>query len=371
VTKIKEMPPRGKCNKCDLDIGAKENFFKCAACDYQCHAKCDSRYFDVKERIADVTYQHFELMGFRWFCQKCTPNLSSIEENVIVKEIKTLCERIGKIEKHLLPSEKESLTYATVAKGLPERALVIKNTNGKMSGKKMAKIVQSSFDPVFAKVSNLRVYEEKCVIKAKLDDENLQEFAKRIKNRLGKGCEAEPVKSRNPRVKIIGNIRIEENELDNEQLLSYIKKQNTFIPDDVEIKVVKKADAKTNLPDHIIIETTPRAYRTILKTGYLTVGYARCKVYDANSVPRCFKCSRLGHFEKNCSSESSIRCPKCAGSHKLKECYSDLLCCVNCEDANQKLKTKIDVHHAAFDRNCPQLARRNKILRSFFENENG
>jgi hypothetical protein len=324
----------------------------------------------VKERIADVTYQHFEVMGFRWFCQKCTPNLSSIEENVIVKEIKTLCERIGKIEKHLLPSEKELLTYANVAKGLPERALVITNSDGKMSGKKMAKIVESRINPVFAKVSNLQVYENKCVIKAKLDDDNLQEFANRIKKCLGKGCEAEPVKSRKPRLKIIGNIHIEEKQLIDQQLLDYIKQQNTFIQDDVEIKVVKKADAKTNLPDQIIIETTPRAYRTILKTGYLTVGYSRCKVYDANSVPRCFKCSQLGHFEKNCAS-TTICCPKCAGEHKLKECDSNEVRCINCETANQRLKTKIDVHHAAFDRNCPQLARRNKMLRRFFDVENG
>lgn len=364
------MPPRGDCNKCDLDIGAKENFFKCASCEYQCHLKCDSRYFDVKERIADVTYQHFEVMGFRWFCQKCISKVSSIEENAVVKEIKTLCERIGKIEKHLLPNEMNPNSYATVAKGLPERAVVITTTDAKMNGKKMAKIVQSNFDPVFARVSNLHVFEKKCVIKANLDDENLKVFAERIKSRLGKGCEAEAVKERKPRLKIIGNIQIEENKIDNQRLLHLIKKQNTFIQDEVEIKVVKKADAKTKLPDQLIIETTPRAYRAILKTGYLTVGFTRCKVYDANSVPRCYKCSQLGHFEKNCSSKT-ICCPKCAGNHKLKECKSNESRCINCETANQKLKTKIDVNHAALDRDCPTLAHRNNKLRSFFDVENG
>lgn len=366
------MPSRGKCSSCDTAIGVKENYFKCASCAHQCHLKCDSRYFDVKERIADVTYQHFEKLGYRWFCQDCITNVSSsasIEENKIVKEIKNLCERVESVEKILSPNKAASLSYASVTKG-EERALVVTHSDKKMSSKKIAKIVQKSFDPVFTRVSDLQVHENKCVIKSTLDETTLQEFADRIKSRLGNGCEATPMKRRKPRLKIIGNIRIEENEYNEGKLLHFIKKQNDFLNDDVEIKTVKKAGANTRLTDQIIIETSPRVYNAILKKGFIIVGFTKCKVYDANLVPRCYKCSGLGHFEKNCVSPTS-KCPKCAGDHKLKECKSNEIKCANCDRANQHLKQKLDINHAAYNRNCPTSTHRTQMWRNSFENEIG
>lgn len=367
------MPPRGCCKSCDGVIGERDNFLKCAACDYQCHSKCDKRYHDVKKRIPNETYQHFEAMGFRWFCHECTSNVSNFKvnhESAILNEIKKLCERIVNIEKNLSIDEETQLSYASVAKGETERALVVKHSDKKMSSVKIAKIVEKSFDPVFARVSNLQVFDDKCVIKTNLDEENLKEFAKRIENCVGKGCQAEPMKKRMPRLKIVGNIHIEQNEYCDMRLLDMIKKQNTFIGNDVEIKAVRKADSKTNLSDQIIIETTPRAYNALLKAGHLTVGYTRCKVYDANIVPRCYKCSRLGHFEKNCFSPK-LCCPKCLGEHKLKECKSNETKCINCELSNENMKRKLDVNHPAYDRNCPTAAHRTKMLRSFFKDEKG
>lgn len=367
------MPPRGNCRSCDGVIGERDNFLKCATCDYQCHSKCDKRYIDLKKRITDETYQHFESLGFRWFCHECTsivPKLKVDHESEILSEMKKLCERIGNIEKNLCIDEKTQLTYASVAKGEPERAIVIKHSDKKMSSMKIAKIVEKNFDPVFARVSNLQVFDDKCVIRANLDEKHLSEFADRIKSVVGKGCEAEPLKRKLPRLKIVGNIHVEQNELSNMRLLEMIKKQNTFIGNDIEIKAVKKADPKTNLSDQIIIETTPRAYNAILKAGHITVGFTRCKVYDANIVPRCYKCSLLGHFEKNCLS-TKICCPKCLGAHRLKECKSTESKCINCEVSNQNVKHKVDINHPAFDRNCPTAAHRTKLLRSFFKDEKG
>lgn len=362
------MPPRGNCSSCDVIISEKEIFFDCASCDYQCHAKCDKRYFDVKERIADITYKHFEKLGYRWFCNKCTqhvPNLHS-DESVVVKEIKSLSERIVNIEKLFLSNENKS-SYASVAKGEPERSLVITNSDKKMTSKKVAKIMCDNFDPVFAKVSALHVLDNKCVIKTKLDEENFQVYVTKIQSRLGKSCEVKPMKKRKPRVKIIGKFT---NECEYQNVASDLVKQNSFIQDGKEINVVKRSEVNIGTPLQIIIETSPRDYHAFLKVGYATIGYTRCKVYDANVVPRCFKCSKLGHFEKNCLS-STICCPKCAGNHRLKECKTTELKCTNCLIASEKSNRKIDTNHAAYDRNCPTSNHRTNALRSFFDNENG
>lgn len=373
------MPPRGKCGTCEKTIGEKAIFFKCTTCDFQSHIKCDERFYYVKDRIADVTYQSFEMMGYRWFCLKCIHNVPDAIENVstppksdeskIVNEIKNLCERVGNIEKLLSPGAATS-SYASVTKCEPERSLVVTHSNKNISSKKIAQIVTKSFDPVFAKVSELRVLRDKCVIKTNLDEENLATFAQKLTGCLGNGSEARPMKERKPRIKIVGNMHIESDLMNENNLKNFIKRQNAFIQDDFEIKFVKKAEAKSERPDQIIIETTPRAYKAILKVGHLLVAFTKCKVYDANTVPRCFKCSSLGHFEKNCSS-TTVCCPKCMGKHRLKECKSNVLKCVNCVTSNQESKRRDDVSHAAFDRNCPTLARRTSVLRSFFENENG
>jgi hypothetical protein len=369
------MPPRGKCSTCDGVIGEKEVLFKCAFCNHQCHAKCDKRYFDVKDRIADVTYQHFEKMGFRWFCQKCISDVSNPqnEESVIVKEIKNLCERVNNVEKLLSPNNQPS-TYASIAKGVPEKTLVITHSDPKVTGKKIAKLMSQDISPVSSKVSAFYVRDHKCIMKTKLDDKGIGELSRVIEAklvRIGKGGgEAKPLKDRKPRLKIIGNFIDEELTYDKETIEDYIVKQNNFFQDKKEIQIVKFTKANQGKPDMLIIETSIRAYNAILKEGSIIINYTRCKVYDANIVPRCYKCARLGHFEKHCTSKSTC-CPKCAGSHRLKDCKSNNMKCINCVSSNENSKRQIDVSHAAFDRACLTSVHRTNVLRSFFNVDNG
>jgi hypothetical protein len=323
-----------------------------------------------------VTYKSFEQLGFRWFCLKCKDNVGLLlnKESAIVKEMKNLCERMSNVEKAIKPTVKTS--YAHVTKSGPERALIITqaNKNGKdIADKVMDTRGQYIIDPIYSRISDMQVKEGKCVIKSKLDEKGLDQLTKVIKEKVGSGCDIKSPKERKPRLKIVGDFRFDYNEacgvtLDN--VTGFIKKQNTFIQVDEIITVVKSGSSKKGDNNYLIIETSPHLYKLMLDVGRITVGFWRCKVYDANIVPRCFKCSSLGHFEKSCTS-TDIRCPKCSKDHRLKDCGSNDLNCVNCEMANEGLRKKIDTHHAAYDRNCPTAARQSKFLRSRFDVENG
>lgn len=49
--------------------------------------------------------------------------------------------------------------------------------------------------------------------------------------------------------------------------------------------------------------------------------------------------------------KKSVVCPKCARPHKINECISQDLKCINCLDARDK-GGHVDLNHASWDRNC-------------------
>jgi hypothetical protein len=283
----------------------------------------------------------------------------------VLREIKSISERVGNIEKILSPSEQKS-TYASVVKKPADKAIVI-TYDGKKSNTVAHKVIEK-IDPAKAKVSAFHMLENgKCVLKTKHGD--IENIASEIR-KIDKKFEVRPLKQRRPRLKVMGRMgSIEEGRTyTDEEIINCIKIQNEFIRTDGEIKIVKREIH--NEYDKLIIETDVKDYKEILRAGYLFIGFNRCRVYDATYVPRCYKCSQLSHFEKNCTS-MKVCCPKCTGNHRLKDCTSVLLICVNCRRANQidLFEKKLDENHAAYDRQCPTLAHRRDILRSFFKED--
>lgn len=368
------MPSKGKCDDCDAIIGEKELLFQCASCDFKCHAKCDKRFFEVKDRIAPITYQHFEKMGFRWFCSKCTSggeNSSSQAERGVMREMRNLCERVGNIEKLLSPSEKIT-SYASIVKNDSEKAIVITRKDGGKSTKSltMAKIIAEKFDPKNAKLSDFRILpNDKCVLKTKSGD--ITKIKEQIMN-IDDKFEVNPLHQKKPRLKLVTKVdpalfggeeapHIPTDDETNE-MIDFMKTQNDFIGVDDEIKIVHRKLNERKSCGELIIETEPSVHKAFLKARHVMIGFERYSVYDANTVPRCYKCSGLFHFERNCKS-SHVCCPKCAGSHRLKECTSQVEKCINCVTANERSsnpKHRKDVNHAAYDHKCPMLANRTR-----------
>lgn len=155
-----------------------------------------------------------------------------------------------------------------------------------------------------------------------------------------------------PRIKIVG---ISEN-IDGVSLTNYIKNQNKYlITECSELKFLNLTPLKKNNNLYQASYQVDRnTYSKIMAEGKLFVGYDYCTVFDAIELRRCFKCSGFHHFADKCTSNEFV-CPRCAQNHPVKECKSDVLCCVNCYNLKKKKDTKfpnIDIHHAVWDKNC-------------------
>ncbi|KAK9701105.1 hypothetical protein QE152_g30832 [Popillia japonica] len=70
------------------------------------------------------------------------------------------------------------------------------------------------------------------------------------------------------------------------------------------------------------------------------------------------------HKARDC--KKVARCPKCAGSHDLKDCKATEkeLKCVNCEETVSRLHLRIDTNRAAWDNDCPVFKRKMEIERN-------
>jgi hypothetical protein len=100
---------------------------------------------------------------------------------------------------------------------------------------------------------------------------------------------------------------------------------------------------KSNQPSRLIAATTDSkdSFRNLLSNG-IRIGYNKFSVEPAMTVLQCFNCQETGHAARNC--ENQLRCLKCGGPHKHKECQESSYKCCNCEEP-----------HAACSRSCSYL----------------
>jgi hypothetical protein len=95
-------------------------------------------------------------------------------------------------------------------------------------------------------------------------------------------------------------------------------------------------------------------YKRLIE-GEVYIGWSRCKAYEKFGVFRCYKCNKYGHKANDCKGE--VTCPICSEKHVLKECKNNTKKCVNCTNANEKLKLKLNTDHEVWDRNCASFIR--------------
>jgi len=107
-----------------------------------------------------------------------------------------------------------------------------------------------------------------------------------------------------PKIKII-NIGLEDMNLDDNELINTIKKQNKI--DVVNMQIVKRivkekrnnqSERRRNEEGSIIMEVDEEMHELILKKAKLNVGWKKCPVFNHINVKRCFKCWRYYHIAK-------------------------------------------------------------------------
>lgn len=179
--------------------------------------------------------------------------------------------------------------------------------------------------------------------------ENVEDCSKLMDlatNKMSKDYDIKRLTPLNPRVKVVGFSE----EFDADSLVSYLESQNRSIFANVSsckvvsIKCLRK-DAKRF---QAVLQVDQGTYDRLLESGQVIIGYDMCRVYDAIELLRCFKCCGFHHTAAKCSKPDHI-CPRCAEKHKLSECSSDALKCVNCALSNAGHGTGLSVDHAAWD----------------------
>lgn len=171
---------------------------------------------------------------------------------------------------------------------------------------------------------------------------------------LGDKYKVEDAKLKNPHVIIIG-VEEETINLENESIIAAMIEQNELIKTDEsirnKIRIVNKYIKKSmKNSGNIVLEVEPSCNENLVNLDKINIGWRRCNIYQYYHIPRCYKCARFYHLARDCPNE--ITCEKCSGNHVTKMCSSENLKCINCVTTSQKLKIKIDVNHATYDRNC-------------------
>lgn len=208
-------------------------------------------------------------------------------------------------------------------------------------------------------ITKLRKGREGAVILGCESGEEMGKLKDTVQSKLGESYKVtEPLKMK-PKIKII-NISEEDMELDDEELIHTIEKQNSI--NGSHIRIVKRILKKKSQPrskgkedGSVIIEVDEEIHNLIIMKGKLNIGWKKCPVFNHYSVKRCFKCWGFFHIAKNCTREET--CHKCAGKHKTNECTAVKNKCVNCVFKNKTYNLKINDEHDALSPECPTYKR--------------
>lgn len=256
------------------------------------------------------------------------------------------------------PQVQAGATYATVAAC---KASVIVRPKAPQSNATTKADLYRSVNPAEASVgvSTVRHVSGGGLLVRCSTEENASNFKKLVEDGLSDKYSVKNLPKLHPRLKIIGMTE----KLDSPVFLELIKKQNPDIftsKSDIVILSIQLVKTGSRFYQ-ALLQTDLSTYNAALGAKRLFVGYDSCSVYDALIVPRCFNCSGFNHQSKECKGKTT--CPRCGGSHSVKQCTAEQLKCPNCTVA-QKIFPDCDLCHAAWDRTCPAFMRKQELFRA-------
>ncbi|CAH1110249.1 unnamed protein product [Psylliodes chrysocephalus] len=154
-------------------------------------------------------------------------------------------------------------------------------------------------------------------------NEDAPKFEDAANPKLSDAYEVKDIKSRNPKIRIVG--MIEKHEPD--ELISLLKYQNDGIQSSRVCSVVKIWATKKNDKMHqTTLEIDAETYVKAMSLQSLFVGWDVCSVFDAIDITLCYKCSGFGHNQGSCL--KNIACPKCSRPHQFKDCPVEMKKCI-------------------------------------------
>lgn len=142
------------------------------------------------------------------------------------------------------------------------------------------------------------------------------------------------------------------NHVEDTELSDAIKEK---IPFAIDVNLLKRIEAKGAY--HQTIELDINSAQQLLNNKRLLVNFHSCPIRKYISLPRCYRCQRLGHIATVCNKRNfHQRCEFCAGEHDSRVCTlkdkENKHSCINCIRANQSDGKKFDITHAASSSRC-------------------
>lgn len=290
-------------------------------------------------------------------------------KEIVQDEVKIIKQDLEELRKMIQGGMNKSAegvhnSYSEAVKKKKENIIIVK-PKIQQESETTKKVIKEKVDikKMSVGITKLRKGREGTVILGCETGEGIVKLKDTVQSKLGENYSVTESLQMKPKIKII-NISEEEMELDDEELIHTVEKQNSI--DGSHIRIVKrilkkmskeKSQLKSNGKEggSVIIEVDEETHNLILKKEKLNIGWRKCPVFNHYSVKRCFKCWGFYHIAKNCKREEA--CHKCAGKHKAIECTATKNKCVNCVFKIKTYNLKINDEHDALSPECPTYKR--------------
>lgn len=149
-------------------------------------------------------------------------------------------------------------------------------------------------------------------------------------------------------------------DLDKEQFVKGLVKQNASEFPESDVKLVYMFPPKDRKTTSVVVEVPPDLRNRLLERGRVYVGWTSCRIGDHVRITQCYKCLGFGHIARLCKAAHDT-CGYCTGAHEIRSCSKrETPKCFNCMSARMST-----TDHSAIDAiRCPLLQRKtNEKLR--------
>ncbi|XP_039313145.1 uncharacterized protein LOC120359509 [Solenopsis invicta] len=283
--------------------------------------------------------------------------IKTMIKEVVQEELENVKQEIETLKKMIHGSkEGPQRSYSEAVKEKKKENVIIVKPKLQQESEDTKKVIKEKVDikNMAMGVTKLKKGSKGVVIMGCESGEEVKKLKETVQAKLGENYKVLESSRSKPKVKIV-NINLEEMNLDDNELINTIKKQNRI--DTVNMRIVKRMvnNQRRGNEGSVIMEIDEETHELILKKSKLNIGWKKCPIFNHISVKRCFKCWGYFHIAKNCTREET--CCKCAGNHSSRVCTATESKCVNCMFKNRTYNLKINDEHEAISRECPTFKR--------------
>lgn len=260
-------------------------------------------------------------------------------------------------------SYSEAVRRAPPQRRAATHALLVGSSDPSRTSEQVLKEVEDAVDPrrTGVRVDRVRKVRDGRVLLGCCDRQDLDKMAQCLKGNASV-CVEEAL-PRNPLIEIRDVLAVNTDD----EILQSLRTQNTCVTGVLDweketARVRFRMPARNRLERHVVLEVSPRLWRSMMDAGRMYVGFQCRPVRDRSPLVQCSRCLGYGHPRRLCRSEE-VSCAHCCGPHMRDDCPSraEPPTCVNCARAKY---TGGALAHAAFSGECPERQKWDAIARS-------